>query len=268
MGGSFSFKDTSADSCIQTLIGWISRFGIPSHITSDRGSQFTSILWLGIAKSLGYTLHHTTAYHPQANGMVESFHRNLKEAMKARLVDNDWVLALPWVMLGIRTAPKEDLNCSAAEMVFGSTLIVPGEFISPTHRQRDAPTTKFLPANTEFHGNSKCAPIKALDTAAFVFVRVDRHKTPLCKPYEGPFRVIRKGDKTFTIARKNKEEVISMDRLKPAHLENHVNPPAPPLQVTTSPAMDPSSSSVPNPTPAPTTAPYITRYGRTIKPIH
>ena len=144
--------------------------------------------------------------------MVERFHRNLKEALKARLLDNVWVLALPLVMLGIRTAPKEDLNCSAALMVFGSTLTVPGEFISPTHRQRDAPTTKFLPTNTEFHGNSKCAPIKALDTAAFVFVRVDRHKTLLCRPYEGPFRVIRKGDKTFTIARKNKEEVISMDR--------------------------------------------------------
>ena len=200
--------------------------------------------------------------------MVERFHRNLKEVLKARLLDNDWVQALPWVMLGIRSAPKEDLNCSAAEMVFGSTLTVPGEFISPTHRQRDAPTTKFLPTNTEFHGNSKCAPFKALDTAAFVFVRVDRYKTPLCKPYEGPFRVIRKGDKTSTIARKNKEEIISMDRLKPAYLENHVNPPAPPLQVATSPAMDPSSSSAPNPTPAPTTAPYITRYGRTIKPIH
>ena len=110
MGRSFSFKRYVGDSCIQTLIGWISRFGIPSHITSDRGSQFTSRLWLGIAKSLGYTLHHTTAYHPQANGMVERFnrnlkealpgcwimigverfHRNLKEALKARLLDNDW----------------------------------------------------------------------------------------------------------------------------------------------------------------------------------
>ena len=112
----FSLKDTSADSCIQTLICWISRFGIPSHITSDRGSQFTSRLWLGIAKSLGYTRHHTTAYHPQANGTVERFHRNLKEALrpgcwimigverfhrnlkealKARLLDNDWGGEIP-----------------------------------------------------------------------------------------------------------------------------------------------------------------------------
>ena len=137
--------------------------------------------------------------------MVERFHGNLKEALKASLQDNDWVLALPWVMLGIRTVPKEDLNCSAAEMVFGSTLTVLEEFISPTNRQRDAPTTKFLPTNTEFHGNSKCVPIKALDTAAFVFVRIDSHKTPLCRPYKGPYRVIRKGDKTFTIARKKKK---------------------------------------------------------------
>ena len=199
--------------------------------------------------------------------MVEKFHRNLKEALKARLLDNDWILALPWVMLGIRTAPEDDLNCSAAEMVFGSTLTLPGEFISPTHRQRDAPTTKFFPTNTGFHGNSKCAPIQALDTAAFEFIRVDRHKTPLCRPYEGPFRVIRKVDKTFTIARKKKEEGVSMDRLKSAYLENHVNSLPHPyrwqllvqwlvLLICTKPNT------------RPTPPPYIMRYGQTIKPIH
>ena len=120
--------------------------------------------------------------------MVVRFHRNLKEALKIRLLDNDWVLALPWVMLGIRTAPKEYLNFSATEMVFGSTLIVPGEFVSSSQRQHDSLITKFVPKTTDFHGNSKCSLIKALDTADFVFVRVDRHKISLCRPYEGPFR--------------------------------------------------------------------------------
>ena len=76
--------------------------------------------------------------------MVERFHRNLKEALKARLLDNDWVLALPWIMLGIRTAPKEDLNCSAAEMVFGLTLIVRGEFVSPPQKHYSL-ITEFVP---------------------------------------------------------------------------------------------------------------------------
>ena len=50
---------------------------------------------------LGAQLHHTTAYHPQANGIVERFHRQLKAALKARLVGPAWVDELPLVLLGL-----------------------------------------------------------------------------------------------------------------------------------------------------------------------
>ena len=62
-------NDISTVACARALIyHWISRFGIPMDMSSDRGSQFTSQLWSSVAKLLGITLHHTTAYHPQANG--------------------------------------------------------------------------------------------------------------------------------------------------------------------------------------------------------
>ena len=65
-------SDTSALSLARTLLqNWVSRFGTPEHITSDRGSQFTSILWSQLSILLETELHHTTSYHPQANGMVE-----------------------------------------------------------------------------------------------------------------------------------------------------------------------------------------------------
>ncbi|KAK4296934.1 hypothetical protein Pmani_030622 [Petrolisthes manimaculis] len=35
---------------------------------------------------------------------------------------------LPWVLLGLRTAPKEGLEVSPAEMVYDDPLVVPGEF--------------------------------------------------------------------------------------------------------------------------------------------
>ncbi|GFR64779.1 Pol polyprotein [Elysia marginata] len=50
-------KITTAE-CVQDLVGgWISRFGIPEDISSDRCSQFTSALWTEIAKRLGVKVH-------------------------------------------------------------------------------------------------------------------------------------------------------------------------------------------------------------------
>ena len=79
----------------------IAQFGVPTDITSDRGPQFTSSLWTTLGKLLGAQLHHTTAYHPQANGIVERFHRQLKAALKARLVGPAWMDELPLVLLGL-----------------------------------------------------------------------------------------------------------------------------------------------------------------------
>lgn len=51
-------------------------------------------------------------------------------ALQATLTDKNWLDHLPWVMLGLRSAPKEDLQCSAAELVFGQPSRVPGEFLT------------------------------------------------------------------------------------------------------------------------------------------
>ena len=58
-----------------------------------------------------------------------------------------------------------------------------------------------------------------LQTCTHVFVRHDAVKKPLRQPYDGPFKVIKRHDKHFTLAVKGSQSVISIDRLKPAHLE-------------------------------------------------
>lgn len=65
--------------------------------------------------------------------MVERFHRHLKSA---RLKDPNWIDALPLVLLGIRTSPKEDLGTSSAER-YGETLVIPGEFILQSNTNVD-----------------------------------------------------------------------------------------------------------------------------------
>jgi transposase InsO family protein len=102
---------TAAADCAAALFsGWVQRFGLPAAITSDRGPQFTSAVWAALCRLLSIQHIPTTAYHPQSNGLVEKFHRRLKDALCARAAGDKWLAHLLWVMLGIRSAWREGAN--------------------------------------------------------------------------------------------------------------------------------------------------------------
>jgi predicted NAD-dependent protein-ADP-ribosyltransferase YbiA (DUF1768 family) len=131
------------------------------------------------------------------------------------------------VLLGLRTAVKEDLGVSAAEMVYGDTLRLPGDFF---HDEVEDPTTdeyvnrlrarvRQLEYVTPRHPPAEKQHVyvdPALHKCSHVFVRVDRVKRPLQRPYEGPFKVLDRRPKYFVVSYKGKRETISIDRLKTA----------------------------------------------------
>ena len=117
--------------------GWVSRFGVPSTITTDRGQQFESTLCKRLMQLLGTHRIRTTAYHPSANGLVERFHHQLKGAFKCLPDTNQWTKALPLILLGIQTTIKQDCHCTVAELVYDTTLRLPGEFLNPSSTTQD-----------------------------------------------------------------------------------------------------------------------------------
>jgi transposase InsO family protein len=110
---------------------WVACYGLPEAMTTDRGRQFTSALWEGLCQNLQINHISTTACHPQSNGLVERTHRQIKEALRARLAGNKWPEHLPWVLFGLPAAPKEDSAVSSAELVFGAPLTLPGQLLTP-----------------------------------------------------------------------------------------------------------------------------------------
>ncbi len=211
----------AADCAAALFSGWIQRFGVPSVITSDRGAQFTSSLWSALCSILSISHVKTTAYHPQSNGLVERFHRRLKEALQARAAGPDWLSHLPWVLLGIRSAVPLEGGPSPAEAVMGCQPMLPCEFLTTG----EPPLEDFLnklktdalhPPRPILHKNTDLptALPPGLAAADFVFSRRDSVAPPLTPPYTGLFKVLRRSLHTFQVQVGNRIETISTHRLK------------------------------------------------------
>ncbi|XP_049833313.1 uncharacterized protein LOC126277361 [Schistocerca gregaria] len=88
--------------------------------------QFESTLFQQPAILCGFRHHHTTAYHPVRNGIVERWHRTLKTAL---MFHNDSCTStLPVVLPSLRTACKSELRATMAELVYGENLRLLAEF--------------------------------------------------------------------------------------------------------------------------------------------
>jgi cleavage and polyadenylation specificity factor subunit 1 len=228
----FPISDITAETCARVFCaGWVARFGVPTTVTSDRGAQCVSELWRRMLSACGAQRQTTTSFHPQSNGLVERFHRRLKSALRARLNSNDWVDALPAVLLGLRNTFSEELGAAPSELLYGSTVTLPGEFFAPSTSAVPIPMVPntFLQTFREamqqlrapppsWHGRKPTQSLPGLSSAQHVFVRRDGVRQPLQPPYDGPFKVVERYEKFYVIDFGHKRDKVSVDRLKPAFL--------------------------------------------------
>ena len=227
--------DITADTVARVFVArWISVFGVPSTITKDRGVQFEASLFATLTSLLGINRIHTTAYHPCANGMVERFHRQLKGSLKASSDSSKWTELLPLLLLSIRCTLKQDLQCTPAQLVYGTTLRLPGQFFTPSSVDKQLDPTIYADRLSSCMQQLRPVPPRQqspashvpsnLSTCTHVFVRHDAVRKPLDPPYDGPYRVLCRQAKHFVLDIKGHQKTITLDRLKPAFLEPNLLP--------------------------------------------
>jgi hypothetical protein len=141
---------------------------------------------------------------------------------------------------------KKDLKATAAELLYGTGIRLPAEFFLPTTGKT---TTNFVKEIKEHfsetksqaivrHGTREVFIFQELTFCAYVFLRNDTVKGPLQPPYDGPYKVIERGEKHFKIQINNENVIMSIDRLKPAFIINDDNehntdePSTEPLKIT------------------------------------
>ena len=124
----YAIPDQEAETVCNALVeGMFSRFGVPEELHSDQGRNFESRVFACMCEKLGIYKTRTTPLHPQSDGLVERFHRTMKDqlAIATSQHQRDWDDHLPMVLMAYRSAVQTSSGCSPALLMLGRELRTP-----------------------------------------------------------------------------------------------------------------------------------------------
>ena len=112
---------------------WISRYGVPEQLHSDRGVQFESAVVAELCAVFGIDKTRTTPYRFQANGKCERFNRTITSMLR-RVVQKrpyDWEPLLSPVLQAYRSTVSVSTGFTTYRMIFGREMRFPIDHGSP-----------------------------------------------------------------------------------------------------------------------------------------
>src|SRR5882672_10200207 len=91
-----------------------SKHGVPSHVTSDRGSEFVSHFFRSLGTALDMWLHFTSGFHPEGDGQTECVNQTLEQYLRVycNYQQDNWSDLLPLAEFAYNNAPSETTSVS------------------------------------------------------------------------------------------------------------------------------------------------------------
>ena len=185
-----------------------------------------------VLRRLGIKRHRTTAYHPQANGLLERAHSTLKNSLRALTAQVvDWESILPMALMAMRCAIS-DIGISPSLLVLGEQMQMPALLLEDRPLEQpsgsdfvDAMTRRFRDTRTYILENDPTLAGVNHDIAnptfphRYVWLKQPFVDNSLSAKYVGPYRVT---DSTqfpvITIMQGGDLVRTNVDRLRPAYI--------------------------------------------------
>ena len=91
-----------------------SKHSVPSHVTSNRGSEFVSNFFRSLGTTLDMQLHFTSGYHPEGDGQTECINQTLKQYLRVycNYQQDNWSKLLSLVEFAYNNAPSATTSVS------------------------------------------------------------------------------------------------------------------------------------------------------------
>ena len=147
-----AMANEEAKTVAQALVdNWITQFGCPVNLHSDKGTNFMSELFTKLFRVLGIERTSTTPFHPEGNAMIERTNRTIEESLLKDIDDHqsDWTYYLQLVMLAYCSSIHAVTKHSPNYLVMGTTLRLPIDCMYETRH------TELFPTPSDFIYNTK-----------------------------------------------------------------------------------------------------------------
>ena len=212
---------TSADLAKLFILHVFSKHGVPSHVTSDRGSEFISHFFRSLGKALDMQLHFTSGYHPEGDGQTKRTNQTLEQYLwvYSNYQQDNWSDLLPLAEFTYNNAPSVTTGISP---FYTNKGYHPNISVHPERELASGKAWEFSIDLDELHTTLKeqirtaqshyqtsadaCrAPTPSFPTSSHAFVKAQFFRTTrlskkLTEKYLGPFKVIAQvGTHSFTL---------------------------------------------------------------------
>ena len=242
------------------LLHVFSKHGVPTHVTSDRGSEFVSHFFRSLGKALDMRLHFTSGYHPEGDGQTERVNQTLEQYLRiyCNYQQDNWAKLLPLAEFAYNNAPNATTGLSP---FFANKGYHPGLTVHPERDLTSARAREFAIDLEELHAALRQ---RIAEAQARYQVQADRHRLPapdfhvgdqayvraqyirstrptkkLSEKFLGPFEIIAQpGSHSFTLrlpdSMRSIHPVFHVSQLEPAtpnSIPGRVQTPPPPIEV-------------------------------------
>ncbi|WJX23763.1 hypothetical protein P8452_12952 [Trifolium repens] len=113
----------------------ICRYGVPSKIITDNGSNLNNKMMKELCKDFKIEHHNSSPYRPKMNGAVEAANKNIKKIIQKMVVTyKDWHEMLPFALHGYRTSVRTSTGATPFSLVYGMEAVLPVEVEIPSMR--------------------------------------------------------------------------------------------------------------------------------------
>src|SRR5882724_1814044 len=127
-----------------------SKHGVPSHVTSDRGTEFISHFFWSLGTALDMKLHFTSGYHPEGDGQTKWTNQTLEQYLQVycNYQKDNWSELLPLAEFAYNNTPSAT---TCITPFFANKGYHPNLTIHPEHNLASAQARDFVTDLDELH---------------------------------------------------------------------------------------------------------------------